>query len=149
MRRFSLPAVLALTIASCNESTAPATDLETIQVSVRADPATIVAGNAARIVVTLKNPAARSVEISDCPIYYWVQGKGGQIVGGSNAIYCAAATLVYMPLRFAPFETKTLTFSWSAADTQNVPPGTYDLFGWVNDPAHVSAPARITVLVTN
>ena len=93
----------------------------------------------------MKNTASRPVEISACPIYFWVQGAEGQIVGGSNLLYCLAGTLVYQPLVLKPFETKTLTFSWLAGETVVIPPGPYDVFGWVNDPAHRSAPARITV----
>ena len=43
-------------------------------------------------------------------------------------------------------ETKTITFTWLAGETLDIPAGAYDVFGWVNDPVHRSAPARITVL---
>lgn len=147
MRRLCLIGFVVLLAASCHDSTtpAPSNDLDAIQRIVRVEPGTIVAGTSASVVLTLKNTTARPVEISGCPIYFWVQGKSNQIVGGSNAMYCVAASLIYIPLRFDPLETKTLTFSWSGAETQNVPAGIYDVFGWVNDPAHASAPARITV----
>jgi hypothetical protein len=61
-------------------------------------------------------------------------------------MYCVAGTLVYVPLVLTPLETKTITFPWLVGETLNIPAGAYDVFGWVNDPAHRSAPARITVL---
>ena len=99
----------------------------------------------ASVVLTLNNTASRPVEISACPIYFWVQGADGQIVGGSNLLYCLAGSFAYQPLVLKPFETKTMTFSWLAGETVVIPPGPYDVFGWVNDPAHRSGPARITV----
>ena len=150
MRRSYLICLLAL-LPSCKEPPAgPAkTDLDAIRVSVRVQPTTVVAGTAATVIVTLKNTSAQPVAISSCPIYFWVQGQSGQIVGGSNLIACVAATLVYIPLRFDPLETKTLTFTWSAAETQNVPAGAYDVFGWANDSAHRSTAARVTVQPSN
>lgn len=151
MRRLCLIGFVMLLAAACHDSTTPApvNDLDAIQRVVRVEPGTIVAGTSASVVLTLTNSRAHPVEISGCPIYFWVQGKGNQIVGGSNGMYCFAASLVYIPLRFDPFETKTLMFTWSGAETQNVPAGAYDVFGWVNDPAHASAPARITVQSSN
>ncbi len=135
-----------LLLASCHSSTGvPVQDLDAIHVAVHVEPATVVNGATASVVLTLKNTASRPVEISACPIYFWVQGVEGQIVGGSNLLYCLARTLVYQPLVLKPFETKTLTFNWLAGETVVIPPGPYDVFGWVNDPAHRSAPARITV----
>lgn len=147
MRRLCLTGFLALTLASCNDSsTAPVSDLDALQISVRAEPATIVAGTAANVVLTLKNPLNRPVVVSACPIYFRVVGDGGQIVGGSNGGVCLAAASIYAPLRFDPLETKTVTRQWLASETQGVPPGVYDLFGWVNDPARASPPACITVV---
>lgn len=145
MRRLGLIGFLVLLLPACKPSTAPKNDLDAIQVSVRVEPNVVVSGTTATITLTLKNTALHSVEVSQCPIYFWVQGASGQIVGGSNLMYCIAGTLVYQPLRFAPLETKTLTFAWLAGEAQEVPPGNYDVFGWVNEPAHRSAAARITV----
>lgn len=150
MHRFCLTAGLAIALVSCRESTEPGTviyDLNAIQVGVRVAPGTIAAGASANVSVTLKNTVAHPVEISSCPIYFWVQGSGGRIVGGSNAIACLAGTFVYMPLKFRPFETKTIQFEWQ--ETQNVAAGVYDVFGWVNDPQRASSPARITVISAN
>lgn len=151
MRRLCLTCVLMLALVSCSESTGPIRDLDALQISVRAEPETIVAGSAVSVVLTLRNTLLRRVEVSACPIYFWVAGGNGQIVGGSNGILCFAfaGTFVYQPLLFAPFETKTMTFQWLASETQSVPAGVYDVFGWVNDSAHVSPPARITVLPAN
>ena len=146
MSRPLLTGFVVLLLASCHSSTGvPVQDLDAIHVAVRVEPATVVNGATTSVVLTLKNTASRRVEISACPIYFWVQGAEGQIVGGSNLLYCLAGTLVYQPLVLKPFETKTLTFSWLAGETVVIPPGPYDVFGWVNDPAHRSAPARITV----
>ena len=149
--RLLYPIGLLIVLASCSEPTAgaPVHDLDAIQVSVRVQPASIVAGTAANVVLTLKNTSLRPVEISACPIYFWVQGSNGEIVGGSNLILCFAGSFVYQPLRFRPLETKTLMSTWSAAETQNVPAGAYDVFGWVNDAAHRSAAAHITVQSAN
>jgi hypothetical protein len=150
MRRRYLP-VVALLAASCHDSTSPGpiSDLNAIQVSTRVEPATVVAGATANVVLTLRNTAARPVEISACPIYFWVQGADEQIVGGSKLLYCIDGTFVYLPLRLKPLETKTLPFTWLVGETQVVPPGRYDVFGWVNDPAHRSAPVPITVQTAN
>lgn len=147
MHRFCLTVGLVFALVSCRESTEPGSviyDLDAIQVGVRVAPGTITAGASASVTVTLKNTLAFPVEISSCPIYFWVQGSGGQIVGGSNAIGCLAGTFVYMPLKFRPFETKTMQFEWQ--ETQNVAAGVYDVFAWVNDPQRASSPARITVI---
>jgi len=146
MRRFCLAALLAVLFSACKDTTAaPVHDLDAIRVSVRVDPGTVVVGQPTSVVLTLKNSVARPVEISACPIYFWVQGSGGEIVGGSNLLYCVAGTFVYQPLRFSPLESKTLTFIWLPGETQTVPPGAYDVFGWVNDADHHSAAARVTV----
>jgi hypothetical protein len=151
MRRLLLTGLAVLLIASCHNSTglAPIHDLDAIQVAVRVQPTTIVTGTTANVVLTLRNSSTRPVEISACPIYFWVQGADGQIVGGSNLLYCLDGTLVYQPLQLKPFETKTMTFTWLAGETLDIPAGRYDVFGWVNDPAHRSAPARITVQSAN
>jgi hypothetical protein len=148
MRRLCSIAFLILPVAACHESpTAPVSDLNAIAVSVSVAPNTIVAGAKANVLVSLRNTSARPVEISACPIYFWVQGKSGQIVGGSNGVYCIAGMLVYQPLRFDPFERKQFTFEWG--ETQNVAPGLYDVFGWVNLPERASTPVRITVVPAN
>lgn len=146
MRRLSLPGCIVLLVC-CHGSTGPAPsyDLDAIHVAVRVEPTTVVAGTTANVVLTLKNTVARPVEISACPIYFWVQGANGQVVGGSNLMYCLAGTLVYQPLFLKPLETRSITFSWLAGETLDIPAGAYDVYGWVNDPAHRSAPARITV----
>src|SRR6266513_2338902 len=147
MSRQLLTGFVVLLVASCHNSTGvPIQDLDAIRVAVRVDPATVANGTTASVVLTVKNTAARPVEISACPIYFWVQGADEQIVGGSNILYCVGGTLVYQPLVLKPFETKTMTFSWLAGETVVIPPGQYDVFGWVNDPAHRSAAARITVI---
>lgn len=149
MRLLYLVGLLTV-LASCNEPTgAPIYDLDAIRVSVSVQPTTVVVGSAASIVLTLKNTSTSPVEVSACPIYFWVQGSGGEIVGGSNGIACFLATFVYQPLRFDPLETKTLTLTWSAIETQNVPAGLYDVYGWVNDPSHRSAAAHITIQTVN
>ena len=146
MRHLYLTASLAVLLSACKDSTAaPVRDLDAISVSVRVEPATVVVGQPTNVVLTLRNRVAHPVEISACPIYFWVQGSGGEIVGGSNLMYCVAGTFVYQPLGFSPFESKTLTFIWLPEGTQTVPAGTYDVFGWVNEPAHRSAPAQVTV----
>lgn len=148
MRRLCSIAFLLLLVAACHESpTAPVSDLNAIAVSVSVAPNIIVAGAKANVVVSLRNTSAHPVVISACPIYFWVQGKGGQIVGGSNGVYCFAGTFVYQPLRFGPFERKQLAFEWG--ETQNVAPGLYDVFGWVNIPERASTPVGITVLPAN
>jgi hypothetical protein len=148
MPRSYLAGFVAVVVASCHSSTglSPIHDLDAIHVAVRVEPTTVVAGTTANVVLTLKNNAARPVEVAACPIYFWVQAVNGQIVGGSNLMYCVAGTLVYVPLVLTPLETKTITFPWLVGETLNIPAGAYDVFGWVNDPAHRSAPARITVL---
>jgi len=150
MRRLFLPGFVLL-LVSCHGSTGPApiNDLDATHVAVRVEPATVVAGTTANVVLTLKNTVARPVEISACPIYFWVQGASGQIVGGSNLMYCFAGTFVYQPLLLKPFETKSMTFTWLVGETLDIPAGAYDVYGWVNDPAHRSAPARITVQPAN
>lgn len=150
MNRPCLTGLVVLLIASCHSSTGvPIQDLDAIHVAVRVDPTTVANGTTASVVLTLQNTASRAVEISACPIYFWVQGDRGQIVGGSDLLYCLAGSFVYQPLVLKPFETKTMTFSWLAGETVIIPPGPYDVFGWVNDPAHRSAPARIIVQSTN
>lgn len=146
MRHVYLTALSAVLLSSCKDSTAaPVRDLDAIRVSVRVEPGTVVAGQPTSVVLTLRNSIARPVEISACPIYFWVQGSEGEIVGGSNLLYCLRGSFVYQPLRFNPFESKTLTFIWLPGETQTVPAGTYDVFGWVNEPEHHSTAARVTV----
>lgn len=145
MRQLYLIALLAALLSACNDSTAPLRDLDAIRVSVRVEPASVVVGQPTSVVLTLRNSSAYPVEISACPIYFWVEGSGGEIVGGSNLLYCIARRLVYQPMPFSPFESKTLTFVWLPGETQTVPAGTYDVFGWVNEPEHHSAAARVTV----
>jgi hypothetical protein len=148
MHRLCSIALLALLVASCDESpTAPGSDLDAVAIGVSVAPTTIVAGAKASVVVALRNTSAHPVEISACPIYFWVQGSGGQIVGGSDGVFCFEGSLVYQPLRFGPFERKQITFEWN--ETQNVAPGLYDIFGWANLPEHASTPVPITVLPAN
>lgn len=150
MNRPWLTGLVVLLLASCHNSTGvPMQDLDAIRVAVRVDPTTVANGTTASVVLTLTNTVSRSVEISACPIYFWVEGDQGQIVGGSDLLYCLAGSFVYQPLVLKPFETKTMTFSWLAGETVVIPPGRYNVFGWVNDPAHRSAPARITVQSAN
>lgn len=147
MRHLYLTALLAVLLSACKDSTAaPVRDLDAIRVSVRVQPGTVVVGQPTSVVLTLRNSTPYPVEISACPIYFWVQGSGGEIVGGSNLLYCVRGTFVYQPLHFRPLESKTLTFIWLPGETQTVPAGTYDVFGWVNEPTHHSAAARVTVL---
>jgi hypothetical protein len=147
MRQLYLTVVWAVLLSACKDSTGAAIhDLDAIRVSVRVKPGTVVIGQPTNVVLTLRNSVAHPVEISACPIYFWVEGSSGEIVGGSNLMYCIAATLVYQPMRFRPLETKTLTFVWLPGETQTVPAGTYDVFGWVNEPTHHSTAAQVTVL---
>jgi hypothetical protein len=145
MRPLYLTALLAALLSACKDSTAPLRDLDAIRVSVRVDPASVVVGQTTSVVLTLRNSTAYPVEISACPIYFWVEGSGGEIVGGSNLLFCVKGTLVYQPLHFRPLESKTLTFIWLPGETQTIPAGTYDVFGWVNEPDHHSAAAQVTV----
>src|SRR5206468_11639578 len=109
MSRPLLNGFVVLLLASCHSSTGvPVQDLDAIHVAVRVEPATVVAGTTANVVLTLKNTVARPVEISACPIYFWVQGASGQIVGGSNLMYCFAGTFVYQPLLLKPFQAKSM-----------------------------------------
>jgi hypothetical protein len=148
MRRLALSAFVVLLVASCHGATdvAPIHDLNAIRIAVRVEPSTVMPGATASVVLTLQNSVRRPVEISACPIYFWVQDADGQVVGGSNLMYCVAGTLLYQPLILKPLETKTLAFSWVVGETVDIPAGPYDVLGWVNDPAHRSAPARTTVL---
>ncbi len=146
MRQLYLTALLAALLSACKDSTAPLRDLDAIRVSVRVEPASVLVGQPTSVVLTLRNSTPYPVEISACPIYFWVEGSGGEIVGGSNLMFCLAGTFVYQPLRFSPLESKTLSFVWLPGETQSVPAGTYDVFGWVNEPTHHSAAARVTVL---
>ncbi len=150
MIRQLVTGLVVLLVASCHNSTGvPIQDLDAIRVTVRVEPATVANGTTASVVLTLNNTASRPVEISACPIYFWVQGADGQVVGGSNLLYCLTGAFVYQLLVLKPFETKTMTFSWLAGETVVIPAGQYDVFGWVNDPAHRSAPVRITVQAAN
>jgi len=144
MRRLCPPVILALLAVSCHEPTNTVFDqnLNAIAISVNVQPSKVIAGNAANIVLTLTNTSMRSIEVSGCPIYFWVQDMSGNVVGGAKTGGCFA---FYNPLRFAPRETRTLTQTWFAQDTQNVPPGTYRVFGWVNTDAHHSLPRSVTV----
>jgi hypothetical protein len=148
VRRLALTALVVLLAASCHGATdiAPTHDLDAIRVAVRVEPSTVVQGATASVVLTLQNSEGRPVEISACPIYFWVQSADGQVVGGSNLMYCVAGTLVYQPLILKPLETQTFTFNWVVGETLDIPAGPYDVLGWVTDPAHRSAPTRITVL---
>ncbi len=144
MRRLCPPAILVLLAVSCHEPTKAAVDrdLDAIAISVDVQPSSIIPGNAANVVLTLTNNSIRSIEVSSCPIYFWVQDMSGNVVGGAKTGMCIA---MYVPLRFAPRETTTLTQTWFAQDTQNIPAGAYRVFGWVNDPAHHSLPKSVTV----
>ena len=151
MRRFYALCLLSALLPACKEPTkaSDTPNLDAIHVSVRVQPTTVVLGSEASVVLTLKNTTIQPVEISACPIYFWVQNGSGQIVGGSDLVYCIAGALIYLPLRFEALETKTLTFTWIPGETQTVPAGAYDVFGWVNIPAHRSAAARVTVQSAN
>ncbi len=144
MRSLCSPAILVLLAASCHEPTTAAfdRDLDAIAISVNVQPSSVIAGNAANVILTLTNTSMRSIEVSGCPIYFWVQNMSGDVVGGAKTGACVA---MYIGLRFAPRETKTLTQTWFAQDTQNIPAGAYRVFGWVNDPAHHSLPKSVTV----
>lgn len=150
MRRWCLPALLVALAASCSDSTGPANDLDALQVSVQVDPQIVIAGSAARILVTLRNPLPRTVEVASCPVFFWVQNVQGDVVAGSRAVYCVGAfanTFVYFPLRLKPFQSQTIEFTWTSAETQAVPLGQYDVYGWFTNPDHVSQPAQVSVVV--
>ena len=151
MRHWCLAIVCAALAASCADSTSPVNDVDAVQVSVRVDPQVVVVGNAARILVTLKNPLPRAVEISSCNTYFWIQNDQGAVIAGSRTIFCvlvARNSLVYIPLRLTPFESRTLEYIWSGAETQAVPLGQYSAYGWFNDATHTSQAAEISVVVT-
>ncbi len=150
MRHSFMTGFLAIAVASCSEpSLAPIDAPPALEISVRVEPDAIVAGTAANVVMTVKNTLPRSVEVASCRISFWVEGGGGEIVGGGRGTTCLADSFLDNPLRLRPFETNAITFQWPASQTQNVPAGMYNVFGWVNDPVRPSAPARITVLPAN
>ena len=144
-------------ISSCQGSTEPTTGLDAIQVSLRIDPTTVTAGDTVSITLMLTNRSAAPVTISSCPVYYWVETHrvtlrqlrpedDGPIVAGSRNMFCVAGSLVYAPLTFLPRETKTHTLGWLVGPPELVPPGIYDVFGWVNEPARRSIPTQVRVL---
>jgi hypothetical protein len=140
---------LALALVACHESTGPRNDLDALRIGVRVVPNRIVAGTPATINITLTNPLSRPLTVSSCPIYFWVQNAFGQVVGGDRSGICVAFALVYLPLTLQPSETRTISFQWPATETLTVPPGMYRAYGWVNDAAHASAPALVTILPPN
>ena len=149
MRRWCLPALLVALAASCADSTGPVNDVDALQVSVQVDPQVVIVGSGARILVTLRNPLPRTVEVSSCPVFFWIQNAQGDVVAGSRAVYCITmfASFVYVPLRLKPFESRTIEFTWTGAETQTVPLGQYSAYGWFTDPQHVSPPAQVSVVV--
>ena len=147
LRRLLVPCLGALLVA-CGDGLGPTTDLDLLRISVRITPDTIVAGAPADVAVTLTNPTVRALEVSMCPIYFWVEDPArGAVVGGSRSLACILLSpLVYQPLRFAPLESKTITLRWNGTETQGVSPGQYLVYGWVNVPDRASPPADLVVL---
>lgn len=147
MNRWVLSGLLLVAAAACRDSTNPANDVDAVLVSVRVDPQIVVVGNQAHIFVTLRNPLPRAVEVSSCDTYFWIQNGQGELVAGSQALFCALArsNLVYIPLRLGPFESRTLEYTW---ETQSVPLGQYFAFGWFDNATHMSTPAQVSVVVT-
>lgn len=147
MRLFCLTAVL-LSAVACTESTSYTTDVDAVRVDVRVVPNLVVLGTDARISVTMTNLSLQPVMVTSCPVYYWVQDANGQIVGGSQAIYCAllAVGLIYAPLVLRPLEVKTIDFTWPASETQSLPLGDYEVYGWVGLPEHRSTPASVRLI---
>lgn len=137
---------LLLAVLSCQEPSAPVTDLDAIRVDVRVVPEMVILGTDAQIVVTLKNTSARTVEVTSCPVYFWVQDTAGNIVKGSRDVGCYLLGLVYNPLRLKPFESRSFAFDWPSAETQTLALGYYRAYGWLADADHVSAPATIRVI---
>ena len=151
MQRFGVTILLLAAAAACRDANAPANDVDAVQVSVRVDPQIVVAGSAATVFVTLRNPLPRAVEVSSCATYFWIQNGRGDVVAGSRAIFCALvarSSLVYIPLRLKPFEARTLEYTWPGTETQAVPLGQYFAYGWFNDAEHISTPAQLSVVVT-
>ena len=147
MRRFRRVAVLvpALALAACQESAAPITDLDALQLSVSVSPATVTAGTPADIRLTIANPTMRTIEFQACPIYYWVDdSETGALVAGSRSIGCIAASSVYNPIFLEPFESKVFTWRWT--ETEGVPAGRYRAYGWIDWEPRVSAPVAVEVV---
>ena len=142
MRRLFLMGLL-LVLASCQDATAPRTDLDALAVQVRVTPQTVVAGSEATVTLTLTNRTGRSLSVASCPMYFWVQ-TGGEVVSGSRSGACL--TIGLPPLIFGPHETKNIPFSWPAVYTEAMLPGTYKVFGWISDARHASLPVSVTVL---
>ncbi|PYP16075.1 MAG: hypothetical protein DMD54_10860 [Gemmatimonadetes bacterium] len=142
MRRLSWIGV-TLVIAACQEATSPRTGLDALRISVRAVPDTVVAGSPADILLTLTNTTGHAVDIYSCPAYFWVQGSKGDLVSGSRTGSCVAIGLP--PLHFEPGESRLLRYTWFGAYTEAMLPGTYALYGWINEDTHASPPARVTV----
>jgi hypothetical protein len=144
--RLALVALL-LAVLSCQEPAAPVRDLDALRVDVAVVPEMVILGTDAQIVVTLKNMSRRTVEVTSCPVYFWVQDDAGNVVKGSRDIGCfLTASVLYVPVRLRPFESTTFTFDWPSAETQTLALGYYRAYGWVADQDHVSAPASLRVI---
>src|SRR6267142_3322483 len=125
---------LGLAVLSCQEPAAPVTDLDAIRVDVAVVPGMVILGTEAQIVVTLKNTSRRTVEVSPCPLYFWIQDGAGNVVKGSRDVGCfLAVDLLYVPVRLKPFESTTFTFDWPSAETQTLALGYYRAYGWLAD----------------
>ena len=147
MPRFRPIAVLfaALALAACQEPVAPITDLDALLLSVSVSPGTVTAGTPADIRLVIANPTLRTIEFQACPIYYWVEdSKTGALVAGSRSIGCFAGSLVYMPILLRPFESKTFTWRWT--ETEGVPAGRYQAYGWIDWEPRVSRPVVVDVV---
>jgi len=142
MRRLSWIG-LTLVLAACQEATSPRTGLDALRMSVRAVPDTVIAGSPADILLTVTNTTGLGVDVPSCPTYFWVQGSKGEVVSGSRTGACIAIALP--PLHFEPGESMLLRFTWFGVYTEAVLPGTYALYGWINEDTHASPPARVTV----
>lgn len=138
---------LVLAVVACQEPAAPVMDLNAIRVDVAVVPGMVILGTDAQIAVTLTNTSRRTVEVSPCPVYFWIQDSAGNVVKGSRDVGCFLAVgLVYVPLRLKPAESKTFTFDWPSAETQTLALGYYSAFGWLADLDHVSEPATVRVI---
>jgi hypothetical protein len=137
---------LVLAVLACQEPAAPVMDLDAIRVDVAVVPGMVILGTDAQIVVTLKNTSRRTVELTSCPVYFWIQDSAGNVVKGSRDVGCFLAVSLYAPLQLKPFESKTFTFDWPSAETQTLALGYYSAYGWLADLDHVSAPATVRVI---
>lgn len=153
MRSFRLPLVLAVLVGACSteEPLGPPGSLQAIRVSIDV-PEAVTPGSPAQVAVTLTNTLPRTIELGMCPTSFWVEDpETGTVVGGQRGGgACVAGISAYLPVRFAPYESKTLNQTWRATETAAVEPGRYVAYGWhgwveSGMPARVSSPDTVDV----